>query len=852
MIKQYFSINDILVPIIAGGSVESIGSTLTVSFDGTFATNPNTSKSSDILFTQLALGEGPVYRINPNGPQDIEIDDRYIDDLINFNTNNTKSDVFVASYVTGTLSQRTMPSFGQELVTNVRFNSPIVLKSGLSSNPEVPAPASTSLLFYPTSPTNVLNPIDSIKIKLNVTDLKTSGIDGDDPSQLIVAALIHPAGELSDINNYVAGGGMIINSLVVGGMASELEIKIPDSAKSNDGYRISVVKISDDVAEDGYTSELEVIGFDEIRKTSLSYPRTAIAGYAVKSTDFRKDSMPTYTSLVKGLLVDVPSNYNQPILEDGEVDWRQIEVPFAGANSYSSRGYRLQVPGHQTLLTVSKPLIYIGPWDGTYKKDWSENPVWIIKYILTDVLNIPESAIDKYNFYSVAQYCDAVDPYTGRFEGVRGFADGGFRFKPNGFLSGTLETLLGLPEGTEIRERRFVCSLSITDVTEAYSLLSALASSFRGVVSSSGGRIRLIVDKPDVLPVALFNETNIEQGSFKLSGIREEDIVTGVDVSYVNLNNHFKKETVTLDSDVSVSVEFDKRTSIDAIGCTRKSQALRLAKYILNSSRLLKRKVQFTAFADASDLEIGDVISVAQQLSNTSYGYGGVIHSNSNTGSSTVYLEHYTSPSIDSTVFTSNTLPLCLKVFKQVNNNIDYYLLSNSSFNLSSSGFSASGYDLIDVNIISKMNKSSRSFTPYSSFDNSSAPSYGDLWALGEIDPSNVFVQKADKLFKIDDLSIVSEGKVSITATEYESDILSQIDNSAVSSSSITFTNLNYVTPPPPVLSLKSVPSKSREGIISYNAVIGASIDSANYPIPVSTVINYGAITNVIDVLSQG
>ena len=851
MNKQYFLINNTLIPFISGGSVESIGSTLTVSFDGSSALNPNTSKSSDILFTQLAIGEGPIYRINPNGPQDIEIDDRYIDDLINFTTNNTKPEIFSTSYNTGTLTQRTMPAFGRELVTNVRFNSPIILKSGLSSNPDIVAPAVTSLLFYPTSPTDGLTPIDSIKIKFNVTDLKTTGTTGDDSSQLIVAVLIHPGTELSNINNYIAGGGMVITSLVVGGMATELEVKIPDSKKTNNGYRVSVVKISDDVAEDGYTSEIEVVGFDEIRKTAFSYPRTALAGYAVKSTDFRKDSIPTFSSLIKGLIVDVPSNYNQPVLKDGEVDWRQVEVPSTGADSYTSRGYRLQKSG-DTLLTDANPLIYLGPWDGSYKSDWTENPVWIIKYILTNVFNIPESAIDKYNFYSVAQYCDAVDSYTGRFVGVKGFADGSFRFKPNGFLTGTLETLIGLSEGTQILERRFVSGISITDTTDGYSLLSALASSFRGFVSSSGGRIRLIVDKPDTLPVALFNETNIDKNSFKLSGIREEDIVTGVDVSYVNLNNHFKKETLTLNSEDPRLIDYEKRISIDAIACTRKSQAIRLAKYILDSNSLLKRKVQFTAFADASDLEIGDVISVSQQISNTSYGYGGIIHSNSSTANGTVYLEHYTSPSMANSIFTSNTYPLGLKVFRQEKNTIDYYLLSNTNYQFSASAFTYSGYDLLNVTVLSRMNLATKVFSSYTTFTSGVSPSTGDIWALGEIDVNNVFLQKSDKLFKVDELTILTEGKVNITATEYESSMLSAVDNAAISATSSTSLNLNYVTPPPPVLSLRSIPAKTKEGTISYSAVFNASVDSSNYNVPVTTVINYGAITNIIDVLTQG
>ena len=69
-------------------------------------------------------------------------------------------------------------------------------------------------------------------------------------------------------------------------MAVEVEVKIPDELKDSRGYRISMIKISDDVAEEGYISEVEAIGFDEIRKEQYSYPCTALAGYAIKSTDF--------------------------------------------------------------------------------------------------------------------------------------------------------------------------------------------------------------------------------------------------------------------------------------------------------------------------------------------------------------------------------------------------------------------------------------------------------------------------------------------------------------------------------------------------------------------------------------
>ncbi len=847
MKKQYFLVQDKLVPFIGGGSVESIGSTLSVSFDGSFSFNPTTSKSSDILFMQLALGEGPIYRINPNGPQDIEIDDKYIDDLVDFSTNNTRSDIFAVRYSVGTRTQPPMPSFSQEIVTPVRFTTPIVLKSGISLVESVSAPPPTSVLFYPTNDSQGLAPIDSIRVKFNVKELRVDLRGGSEPNILSLAALVHDRDEVADLNNYLAGGGLLINSLVNGTMAADLEIKIPEDKRSASGYRISVVKVSEDVAEEGFIAEVEVTGFDEIRKDIHSYPSTALAGYALKSTDFRTDSIPSITSLVKGLIVDVPSNYNQPILESGEVDWRQIEVPSTGVYAAAANGYRTQKYG-STVLTSTDINIYDGIWDGTYKKDWTENRVWIIRHLLVDVLGIPESAIDKYNFYNVAQYVDAVDPLTGNFVGVDGFADGSFRYKPNGYNTEIISLLLGLPEGTPIKERRFVCGVSITDDVSVLDLITALAGSMRAVFSNTGNKIRLIIDKAETLPVAIFNETNIELNSFKLSGVRSEDIPTGVEVSYIDFNNHFQKETLVLDSAEASELEPTNRISIDAVGCTRKSEALRLAQYHLETARQLKRKIQFNASADASDLEIGDIVAVSHKISGVSYGYGGQIFSNSVSNTSNVWLEHYTSPNITSDIFTSNTNPIVLKVFRQDSNQLDYYLVSNTSYNLITTSNSSSGADVIDLNILQKFNSVSKTFQANTLFSAVTAPTRGDLWALGEINPTAIYSDTSTKLFRVESLSFNPEGTVGIVATEYNSGLLANVDSASKDVTTQRKSSFNYITPPPPVLSLRSIPSKTNEGIVSYNLLLSSTSDTSNYPVSVTTTLSYGIVENIVEI----
>ena len=82
MSRNYTKLHNTLVPIIGGSKGGKGGG-------GGSSEDPNSLFSTDIVFITNGLGEGPIYRINSNGPQDIEIQDNTIDDLINFNDNTT-------------------------------------------------------------------------------------------------------------------------------------------------------------------------------------------------------------------------------------------------------------------------------------------------------------------------------------------------------------------------------------------------------------------------------------------------------------------------------------------------------------------------------------------------------------------------------------------------------------------------------------------------------------------------------------------------------------------------------------------------------------------------------------------
>ena len=210
-----------------------------------------------------------------------------------------------------------------------------------------------------------------------------------------------------------------------------------------------------------------------------------------------------------------------------------------------------------------------------------------------------------------------------------------------------------------------------------------------------------------------FNETNIKQGSLNITGIRESDIISGVDVSYIDPTNHYKRETVRVDSsDANDGVEKNiirNLTSLDLKGVTRRSQALRFAQYQIAASKYNRRSITFTTSTDALQLAPGDVVSVAQQQSGIAYGYSGKISANSAVGASNntnVFIEHFTSPSLSNSIFTANTGPLAFRLIKMKDDRVDLYLLSNSAFALSKTDNVSTGFDLGELNVIQKYDKS--------------------------------------------------------------------------------------------------------------------------------------------------
>ena len=789
--------------------------------------HPQSLFSTDILFVVVGLGEGPVYRINPNGPQDIELGDGSIDDLVNLDGDGLENQQkFKTLSTTGTTVQNRLDVFGETTTTPQNFASPVSLKSGSSGIP------ASGVTLQETSSKDW----DALDFMFQIGSLQKITDKGDILSHSLSVAI--------DVFDHTGASIITSASRSVGGKTTvaykfTIKVQIPEASKNTNGYRFSVRKTSSDSTSSGVTDDVKLLAWNEIENSPQAYPRTAHIGFALKATD-EHNGIPTFTSLVKGLVHKVPSNYNQPTLASGEIDWRMIECPTTGANSPATAGYFLQQSGAvvQTSATIN---IYRGTWDGTFVYSWSQNPVWIIFDILTNKtygLGIPDTTIDKYRFYQIAQFCDACDYATGNFVGVDGIADGTFRSKPRNTFTSTRENQLGIAQGTKIRERRFTLNTVIADQKAAFDTLNALASSFRGAIIYAHGQITLACDLPDETPVMVFNETNIEDGSFIISGNKESEVLTGVDVSYIDPGNHYKRETVRIDqlgsNDGISKTEIENIESLDIPGITRRGQALRYAQYQIASSRYLRRTTTFNTSTDALQLVPGDVIAVSQQSSGVAYGYGGKIRADSPVQSSNtnVFIEHFTVPSLGAVNFNSNTGPLVLRVVKLASDRIDTYILSNTKFALSTTDAVTSGVDQGILNPIKRYNPITRVWDAYTAFTSNSAPSKGDLWTFGEIEAEgDIYRAKSDKLFKVTNLDReLQDNKIKISATEYISNVYVDSDK-FIDYKPTAYTDIqsSLSVPPVPNFSFSKSARRTLDGSVVVDGVLKTSTDQDGF-----------------------
>ncbi|WP_151195427.1 phage tail tip fiber protein [Escherichia coli] len=154
-----------------------------------------------------------------------------------------------------------------------------------------------------------------------------------------------------------------------------LEAHIID-APNEKPFDIRVRRITADSNSDLLQNDTRWSSYSEIIDDNLSYPHTAVAG-AVIDHDQYTDT-PTRNYHLRGLIVDVPDNYN---------------------------------PETRT---------YSGLWLGGFKKAYTNNPAWLFRYLVkNERFGLARHAgyidVDDGALYTLSQYCDQLvsDGYGG-------------------------------------------------------------------------------------------------------------------------------------------------------------------------------------------------------------------------------------------------------------------------------------------------------------------------------------------------------------------------------------------------------------------------------------------------------
>ncbi|MBF7694304.1 TipJ family phage tail tip protein, partial [Acinetobacter pollinis] len=309
-----------------------------------------------------------------------------------------------------------------------------------------------------------------------------------------------------------------------------------DLPQATSGWNIRVRRLTPPAHSDYVTDQMYVASIAEVIDAKLRYPNTALLGLQYNAENF--SSVAKVSVDLKGLKIRIPSNYD---------------------------------PVART---------YVGIWDGSFKRAYSNNPAWIYfdlctakRYGLGD--RITDSMLDKASLYRLGQYCDGL-----------------------------------VSDGQGGQEPRFTCNVYIQSAEDAYSILSKLAGVFRAISYWDGDAI---ICDGDIPQDVFFNysNANVIEGKFEYSGTRARDRHTVAKVAWSNPQNRYKTEYEIIRDDNAIAKNGINSVDVEAWGCTSRGQAQRAGHWALKSEQLETQTINFKVGLDGHIPVPGKVIAVA-------------------------------------------------------------------------------------------------------------------------------------------------------------------------------------------------------------------------------------------------
>ncbi|MEI4766563.1 phage tail protein [Acinetobacter nosocomialis] len=313
-----------------------------------------------------------------------------------------------------------------------------------------------------------------------------------------------------------------------------------DLPKADSGWLVRVRRITPNSTSEYISDKMYVKAVTEVIDAKLRYPNTALVSLQYDAETFG-GSVAKLAVDLKGVKIKVPTNYNPETRE------------------------------------------YIGFWDGTFKRAYSNNPAWIYYDLCTSKRygigeRITDGMLDKWSLYRLAQYCDEL-----------------------------------VPDGLGGQEPRFTCNIYLQSAEDAYSILTKLAGVFRAITYWDEDSIVCDADIPQDTYFT-YTRANII-GEPDHNGTRARDRHNAVKVAWDNPANHYKTEYEFVRDEKAISEMKQVRLlELDAWGCTSRGQAQRAGLWALKSEQLETRTVTFKVGLDGHIPLPGKVIEFADPI----------------------------------------------------------------------------------------------------------------------------------------------------------------------------------------------------------------------------------------------
>jgi len=379
--------------------------------------------------------------------------------------------------------------------------------------------------------------VDRLRVTLTIPSLQILEDDGD-----IVG---HSVNVKIQIQYNGGGYNDVIDDTISGKSSNRYQRDYLVNLTGSFPVDVRMVRISDDETSQKRANKTIFQSFTEIIDDKFRYPNSALVGLRFDSRQF--SNIPTRKYLIRGIKVKIPSNAT------------------------------VDTTTHLGRIT------YSGIWDGTFQAaTWTNDPAWCLYDLLISErygAGVPESSLDKYDFFAISQYCNAL-----------------------------------VSDGASNQEPRFSLNMLINSRDEVYNVIQQMTAIFRGIAYYGAGTLQLLQDKPSD-PQYLLSPSNVVDGIFQYQGTSQKARHTVAVVAWQSYDTRGDVEYEYVEDHDAVAKYGIIKKDIKAIGCYSQGQAHRIGKWTLLSEQNLTETIQFSvAIESGIILRPGMVIDIADPV----------------------------------------------------------------------------------------------------------------------------------------------------------------------------------------------------------------------------------------------